>query len=298
MDRRKFLTTLTAGATTLASQLSRAEEKNRHSIKKIGLQLYTLRDLMAKDFNGTLSRVASLGYRELEFAGYYGKSPQEVRAAIDRLGLVSPSNHVDWKTVTIESNLRQALDAAHVIGHSYLVNPWIDEGFRNQPDGWKKAAEALNHAGEISKKEGIQFCYHNHWFEFAPMSDGKLPYDVLLQQTDPKFVNMEMDLCWITVGGVDPVEYFERYPGRFPLVHAKDLKKIPQPTILHGGKYSDQEMNATLTSVGHGVIDWKRIFVHSAQAGIKHYFVENDAPGEHPFQDIAQSYKYLAQLHF
>jgi sugar phosphate isomerase/epimerase len=299
MDRRKFLTTLTAGTATLASQLARAADKNgHHTIKKIGLQLYTVRDRMKQDFNGTLSKVASIGYREVEFAGYYGHSPKDVRAAIDRVGLVAPSNHVDWKTVSVPANWQQALDAAHIVGHSYIVNPYIDDDVRNQPDGWKKAAEVFNHAGEVSKKQGIQFCYHNHWFAFIPMADGKLPYDLLLQETDPNYVKMEMDLCWISVGGVDPVTYFKRYPGRFPLVHVKDLKKIPQPTVVHGGKATFDEMDALLTSVGGGVIDWKRIFAHSAQAGIKHYFVENDEPGDHPFQNIAASYRYLAQLQF
>lgn len=296
MDRRKFLTTLTAATAGLASQFSLAEQKRSHRIQKVGLQLYTVRDLMTKDFNGTLSRVASIGYREVEFAGYYGKSPKEVRAAIDRLGVVSPSNHVDWKTVT--TNWQEALDAAHVIGHSYLVNPWIDEDVRNHPDGWKKAAEVFNRAGEASKKSGIQFCYHNHWFEFVPMADGKLPYDLLLEDTDPHLVKMEMDLGWINVGGKDPLEYFKRYPGRFPMVHVKDVTKIPQPTPVHGGKVTFEEMYPYLTSVGSGVIDWKKIFEHSAQAGIKHYFVEDDMPGDHPFQNIARSYKYLAQLEF
>jgi sugar phosphate isomerase/epimerase len=296
MDRRQFLATMTA-ASLLAPRFSWAadEKSGKRRVQHIGVQLYTVRDLMQRDFDGTLSKVRGAGYREVEFAGYYGHSPKDVRASIDRVGLTAPSNHVDYKTVT--ENWPQALDAAHIIGHKYLVNPMIDEAVRNQPGGWKKAAEAFNRAGEASKKAGIQFCYHNHWFDFYPLPDGKLPYDVLLANSDPQLVKLEMDLCWITVGGQDPVKYFDRYPGRFPLVHVKDLKKIPHPTASQGGKITFEQIYPLMTEVGSGVIDWKRIFSYSEKAGIKHYFVEHDMP-KNPIESITKSYKYLANLRY
>ena len=139
---------------------------------------------------------------------------------------------------------------------------------------------------------GIQFGYHNHWFEFLPVN-GKLPYDELLAECDPNLVKMEMDLCWITVAGGDPLKYFNKYPGRFPLVHVKDIKKIPPVSEAGGQNFGDSLKD--MTSVGSGIIDWKRIFAQSDKAGIKHYIVEHDKP-EDPIQSITESYEYLSNL--
>jgi sugar phosphate isomerase/epimerase len=174
------------------------------------------------------------------------------------------------------------------------VNPWIEEEIRKQPDAWKHAAETFNRAGEASKKAGIQFAYHNHWFEFLPVN-GKLPYDILLTECDPNLVKMELDLCWITVGGQDPLKYFDRYPGRFPLVHVKDVKRIPPVTA--GGAQDFGSSMKDMTEVGSGIIDWKKIFAQSDKAGIKHYFVEHDNPKK-PLESIKTSYDYLARLRF
>jgi sugar phosphate isomerase/epimerase len=211
---------------------------------------------------------------------------------LDRHGLTGPSAHVEYKS--LGEKWPGVLDAAHVVGHQYLVNPYIDDEVRNGPDGWKRAAEAFNRAGDASQKAGIQFAYHNHWFEFWPVN-GKLPYDILLEECDPKLVKMEMDLCWIMVGGQDPFKYFNRYPGRFPLVHVKDLTKIPKVDATGGQKFGDtlEEM----TEVGSGTIEWKKIFAQSDKAGIKHYFVEHDHPKD-PFASVTASYQYLANVRF
>jgi sugar phosphate isomerase/epimerase len=263
-------------------------DDRKHKIGPLGLQLYTVRDAMKSDFAGTLAKVAAIGYRQVEFAGYFDRDPSEIRALLDKNHLVAPSAHVDYAVV--ENKWQQTLDAAHAIGHSYIVCPWIEESQRQQPDGWKRAAELFNRAGEASRKANIQFAYHNHNFEFAPSPTlgGKLPYDFLLAETDANLVAMEMDLCWISVGGRDPVEYFEKYPGRFPLVHVKDWKG-------HGGNIDDAKEK--MSAVGQGDIDWTRIFAKSGKAGIKHYFVENDEPSS-PFDNIRQSFTYLSQLRF
>jgi sugar phosphate isomerase/epimerase len=138
----------------------------------------------------------------------------------------------------------------------------------------------------------VQFAYHNHWFEFLPV-DGKLPYDLLLKECDPNLVKMELDLCWITVAGADPVKYFNRYPGRFPLVHVKDIKKMPK--ISEAGSQSFGDSLQDMTSVGNGLIDWKRIFAQSEKGGIKYYIVEHDKPAD-PFDSITKSYDYLNKL--
>ena len=171
----------------------------------------------------------------------------------------------------------------------------MDESIRNQPDSWKKIAETYNRAGDVSKKAGIQFAYHNHNFEYAPV-DGKLPYDILLDTCDPNLVKMEMDLCWISAAGKDPLDYFRRYPGRFPLVHVKGLSKIP-PSTGDAAVPIDKVL-PDITDVGHDdVINWKRIFAQSKEAGIKHYFVEHDVP-KAPLDSLKESYEYVSQLQF
>ncbi len=289
MNRRTFLEILTAAA-VLPRHLSWAAAE--HRIEKIGLQLYTVRDQMKGDFDGTIAKVASIGYKEVEFAGYFGHTPEQVRVVIDRNGLTSPSCHVEY--AVLSDKWPSVIESSKTIGQSYIVCPWIPEEIRKQPDGWKRAIDTFNHAGEISKKSGIQFAYHNHWFEFLPVN-GKLPYDMLLEQCDPDLVKMELDLCWITVAGADPLTYFNRYPGRFPLVHVKDMKKLPKVSASGGQDFGDSLKD--MTAVGSGIIDWKRIFAQSEKAGIKHYIVEHDKP-EAPFESIKISYDYLSKLRF
>jgi sugar phosphate isomerase/epimerase len=299
MNRRTFLETATT--VTAATLLTRGTgwAADDHKIEKsaIGVQLYTVRKAMDQDFNGSLAKVAAAGYKNVELAEfsfegdvkYFGRTPKDVKTALDGDGLNAISTHLNYKFLTPEI-FPKVLDASHVLGHKYIVCPWIDEEFR-KGDFWKQACDTFNRVGEQSKNAGFTFCYHNHWFEFLPV-DGKLPYDILLAGCDPKLVKMEMDLCWITAAGKDPVHYFEKYPGRFPLVHVKDLKTLPHITAGGGQDFGD---TADLTEVGSGIIDWKRIFAHSEQARIKYYIVEHDHP-EKPFDSIKTSYDYLVNL--
>src|SRR5215470_15184374 len=286
MKRREFIGTAAAGlaATELGWAFPAA-----HKIKAVGVQLYTVRNAMKSDFDGTVAKVAQVGYKEVEFAGYFDHSPKDIAALLKKNGLTAPSCHVGYDVV--EKKWAEQIEASHVIGHKFIVCPWIDPKQREEADGYKRAAELFQKAGEQSLKAGIQFAYHNHTFEFqpSPALGGKLPYDVLLA-TDPKYVKMELDLCWISVAGKDPVDYFNKYPGRFPLVHVKDMKVLPKgeegPTTD-----PDKEM-ADMSEVGGGIIDWKRILSHSEKAGIQHYFVEHDFPKD-AFESISKSYAYL-----
>jgi sugar phosphate isomerase/epimerase len=296
MKRRTFIETSIAAAALYAVRPSWAAE-GAHQIKNVGLQLYTVRGELKKDFDGTIAKVAATGYKEVEFAtDYGGHSPKDVRALLDKNGLVSPSAHIGYDL--IENKWPETLDAAHIIGNEYLVCPWIDEKQRTA-DGYKRASELFNKAGAASQKAGIQFCYHNHSFEFAPSNSagGKLLYDLLLEQTDAKLVKMEMDLGWISVAGKDPVSYFDKYPGRFPLVHVKDYVNDPNSTSSYAGATGSVEFKGRLADVGKGIVDWKRIFAQSEKGGIKHYFVEND-DAQTPFEDIKISYDYLNALRF
>jgi len=291
MDRRTFLGTVGAAA-VVAGRPTLAD-----SIKKVGMQLYTVRNELQKDFDGTLAKVAAIGYKEVEFAGYFNHTPEEVRNALKKHGLTAPAAHIDYPTVSDPAKWAKALDAARVIGHKYVVNPWVDEPLRNQPDFWKKAAGVYNTAAAAAHKRGIQFCYHNHNFEFYPRADaaGKTPMDILLESCDPKLVKIELDLCWISAAGKDPLDYFARYPGRFPLVHVKGLSKVP-PASAEPAPIAD--VLKDVTDVGsNDAIDWKRIFAHSKQAGIEHYFVEHDVPKD-AFASLQASYGYLSKLEF
>jgi sugar phosphate isomerase/epimerase len=294
MNRRTFIETSIAAA-VLASRPAWPAEA--HHIDRVGLQLYTVRALMKQDFEGTIAKVAQVGYKEVEFAGYFGKSPQDVRKLLDANKLASPSAHVPYDTV--EKKWPETLEAAHAIGQTFVVCPWIEVSQRKEPDGWKRAAELFNHAGEEAQKAGIHFAYHNHAFEFEPSQalGGKLPYDFLLAETDPKLVKLEMDLCWITVGGHDPLEYFNRYPGRFPLVHVKDWSTKGPGGNDYGGATGAASKPGHIVDPGQGEVDFKRVFAQSGKAGIQHYFVENDEP-KSPLDDLRISYDYLAKLKY
>jgi sugar phosphate isomerase/epimerase len=294
MNRRNFIETSLL-ASLMGAHPSWAAAV--HRIERIGLQLYTVRELMKQDFEGTIAKVAQIGYKEVEFAGYFDKSPRQVRAVLEKNAIIAPSAHIDYKTV--EEKWPETLDAAHTIGHSFLVCPDVPKEQRPTSDGWKRAVELFNRAGEAAQKAGIQFAYHNHAFEFEPSAalGNKLPYDFLLAETDPKLVKMEMDLCWIHVGGGDPLKYFDRYPGRFPLVHVKDWSKLGPPGKDFGDATRPSALKGHMTDVGQGEIRWKRIFAQSEKAGIQHYIVENDEP-KSPYDDLRISYEYLRQLTF
>ena len=279
-DRREFVQTLGAAAAAylLHPRASSPTSPAPSKIERVGLQLYTVRHEMEKDVEATIARVAASGYKEVEFAGYFKKTPAEIRAMLDRNGLTSPSAHI---SAAGADAWHEALDAAHVVGHQYVVVPWIPVEQRTGIDGYKKIAADFNQKAEQARAAGLQFAYHNHDFEFAPV-DGKLPYDVLLAEADPKLVQMEMDLYWIIKGGQDPLTYFARWPGRFSMVHVKDSMGAP-----------DNKM----ADVGAGTIDWKRIFAKQQQAGIKHFFVEHDQPAD-AFASIKASCDYLKRLEF
>jgi sugar phosphate isomerase/epimerase len=297
MNRRTFISTSIAASLAAAVRPAWAADTVHH-IDRVGVQLYTVREAMKTDFEGTIAKVAAIGYKEVEFAGYFNHAAKDVRAVLDKSSLASPSCHVAYDVV--EKKWPETLEAANIIGHRYIICPWIDEKQRVEPGGWKRAAELFNRAGEAGQKAGIQFGYHNHSFEFDPADSlgGKLPYDFLLAETDPKLVIMEMDLCWISVAGKDPLAYFEKYPGRFPLVHVKDwVKDASSSSGYQGALGQSVKYGGRMADVGQGSIDWKDLFAHSSKAGIKHYFVENDDP-KSAFDDIKVSYNYLHNLQY
>jgi sugar phosphate isomerase/epimerase len=254
--RRTFLATLGVAALGIAGKDATAASEilaPRRKIKRIGLQLYTVRDLMKADLPGTLAKVAAIGYKEVEFHDYFGHTPRQVRQLLRRNGLTAPSTHRPFEL--------------------------LESGWQKALDDWKRHAALFNRAAAQAKAVGLRFGYHNHDVEIRKIGDMR-PLDLLLKETDPSLVDFEMDLYWVTFAGGDPLDFFNRYPKRFPLVHVKDSSVPPDKKIV---------------DVGQGTIDFRSIFAQSDKAGIKHYFVEHDEPAD-PIATIRNSYKYLHAL--
>ena len=189
---------------------------------------------------------------------------------LDANSLSAPATHVDWATV--DSKLSATLESAKILGHRFIIVPWVGEAERKQRDIWKKAADLFNRVGAESQKAGIQFAYHQHGFEFVPLDAlaGKMPYDYLLENTDPQLVKMELDICWTVAAGQDPVAYFNRYPGRFPLVHVKDwLKDGSDPKPYEGALGPGTKFTGRMTNVGSGSVDWKGVFAAAEKGGVQ-----------------------------
>ena len=265
------------GAAFAASALNSSSAFGQvRRIDHVGLQLYTLRNEMAADFDAVLAKVAELGYREMEFAGYYDRSADEVRQALSNNGLVSPASHI--RLSAIRENLAAEIEFAAALGQRFLVVPNLPENERGLDD-YRRHAETLNGAGEACRRAGLKMGYHNHGFEFET-TDGRIPYDILLEETDPDLVDMELDLYWIINAGADPSAYFAAHPGRFSMLHVKD-----------------RTADGAMVDVGGGAIDFAGIFAHAETAGFRHYFVEHDNPGD-GFASVANSIRHLRELAF
>ena len=221
----------------------------------LGIQLYSVRDLMAADVAATLELVASTGYREVEFAGYFDRSPADLKAMLDDVGLRAPSAHIPYSAF-LESP-EKVLEHATAMGHQFLVVPWLDPDSRTL-DHYREHAENFNRWGELCKASGIQFAYHNHEFEFDD-TEGMLPYNLLLAETEPSLVQFELDLAWARAAKVDAVAYFKAWSGRFPMLHLKDF-----------------DANGNEADIGDGDVAFSLIFEYLDTAGVKHGFIERD----------------------
>ena len=253
---------------------------------------------MTKDPVGTLAKVAQIGYNSLEGATYtgtekfYGMDPKAFSDVLKTNGLVMRSCHYRYGednsgapaltdgifNGTILHDWDRTVSDAHSLGIKYMVCAWLSPNERLGLDHYKKMAADFNVAGEKCKAANIQFCYHNHDFEFDPKYGTTLPYQVLLDNTDPKLVKFELDLFWATKAGQDPAMMFQNHPGRFPLWHLKDAAKTPPYDTA---------------AVGTGTIDFKKIFTSAKTAGLKYWFVEQDRTPGSPFDAIAESITYI-----
>ncbi|WP_216368648.1 sugar phosphate isomerase/epimerase family protein [Limnovirga soli] len=313
MQRRKFIQSGAMGLTgLLLARTTNAAFFAGKKMPNVGLQLYTLGDMMTTDPQGTLEKLAAIGYKELESAGsqkgnFYGYKPKELSAMIKAAGMTWRSAHVGGapfnmsqimkmaktaedsariqkyldkmkdqpKSLNLKENYQELADAAAEGGIGYLVCSSIPV---NTLDEIKSAVEVFNKSGEACKKVGVQFAYHNHTSEFDEI-EGHRPFDYILANTEKDMVKMELDLAWATKAKQDPVALFKMHPGRFPLWHVKDLDKTTMSPA----------------EVGTGIVDFKTIFDNAKTSGMKYYFVEQDGAPK-PIQNVTNSYNYLDKL--
>ena len=257
----------------------------------VGVQLYTVRDLMQQNPADTIAKVAKIGFNSVEGATYtgsqnfYGMNPAAFAVLLKDNGLIMPSCHYrlgEEKTNgeivkgTMLHEWDKAVDDAAAVGVKYMVCAYLSPAERGELDHYKYVADQLNIAGEKCKKAGIQLCYHNHDFEFAK-NNNRYPMDILFG-ADEDLVKFEMDLYWVAKAGMDPIALFNQHPGRFPLMHLKDMDKTEQHSF---------------TEVGNGSIDFKTILKHQKKAGLKYFFVEQDKCPGSPLDSIKQSYDFI-----
>jgi sugar phosphate isomerase/epimerase len=290
MNRREFLysTALTALAT---SPLARALEADNAYRRNIGVQLYTLRNELAKDTPATIKAVVNAGYKQGEMFGFPNCDP--VIAAAKDSGLALHSSHFEWDTVVNPkddsySDFQRILEKANQVGLTHLVIPYLADKDRKTLDDYRKVAAQANRAAALAKKAGLQLSYHNHAFEFEPREDGKTGFDIFMAEFGPD-MHFELDIFWVKVGGVEPVDLIKRLTGRVSQIHLKDLKAgIPLPNF-------GSLPNDAFQELGDGIIPMEPIIVASKTAGVKHCHVEQDQSPD-PIASIRQSMAYLQRL--
>lgn len=246
---------------------------------RIALQLYTLRDYARQDLPGTLRRLSEAGYRAVELAGYYNHTPAQLRKLLADYGLTSISAHISLNE--FESNPTQVLEGLQTLGCTYAVVPSIPQERRQTHGQFEQLADTLNHLGELSQEAGLKFAYHNHAFEFSPV-ENTLLWEALVSRTDPRLVSLELDLYWVSFAGFDPLEILQSYPGRFPLLHVKDMAATEKREDL---------------AVGEGKLPWSRLLPAARAAGAQWYIVEMDHPRD-AFKEIISGFEYLKNLTF
>jgi sugar phosphate isomerase/epimerase len=246
-------------------------------LSRIGVQLYTVRNQMRDSVEKTLEQVARIGYKEVEFAGYFGRTPQQIRGILEANGLTSPSAH-SAPMPAIRQRFSEVIDEAAAIGQKYVICASLPRS-EMTADGYKKVADEFNRAGQLAAKNGIKVGFHNHSDDLAPLGS-TTGFDILLTECDPRVTSMQMDIFWLVKGGKDPLAYIDRYPGRFYSVHVKDMAA-----------------NGTMVDAGAGTLPFGKIFAQSKKAGLQHYFVEHDDPAD-AMASIAASFKNLTALKF
>lgn len=246
------------------------------SLWRPGLQLYTVRDALGTDLEGTLQRVAAIGYREVELAGLPGVTAEAMHASLTRHGLDAPSMHAGYDE--LQRDFDAVLEEARILGARYLVCPSVDAKERKTAEDWKRVCRTLNRIGQAVRGRGLVLAYHNHDFEFVPFAGGSTPFQLLMTETDPGNVKLELDVYWVAKAGLDPVQQLKDGQDRILLVHLKDLAS-----------------DGSTVEVGSGLLDFERIVRTALHIGVKHLFVEQDTSAN-PLASIAASLRFLERL--
>ena len=281
--RRVFLQQASLASTAMLTDPTSWFAKKK---QLIGIQLYTLRNEIRNDVKIPISKIAAIGYNSVEVFGYnagkfFGLTPEEFSAVIKQNNLKTPSGHYSLPNFLIkgdEDELKKTVEDASKMGHDFFTVPYLTDKMRTSLDDYKKLAEKLNKAGEAVKTAGMRLAYHNHDFEFKDWGGGQTGFDVFLKDTDPKLVNFEMDIFWISKAGKDPIQFIKDHPKRIKMWHVKDMDNTP---------------DRSFTEVGSGIIDYKSIFKHKKESGMEYFFVEQDVVKIPVYESITKSYEYL-----
>jgi sugar phosphate isomerase/epimerase len=318
--RRDFL----SHAAALAAGLAAAETPSTTAftqsarLDRLGVGLFTIPTMLEQDFAGTMKTLAAIGYKEIETfgpypfsaesakerwkavsaslnfkgSGYFGLTTRELKSILDRNGLTSPSMHTDLDS--LRTRLEPMAEAAQVLGQRYVVLPSIPPAERQNMDGYKRIADEFNRIGTRAASLGLRFAYHNHGYGLAAL-DGRVPFEVVADGTDPAVVDLQMDLYWTTAGGQDPIAYLKRFAGRYSSVHIKDMAKRVRFAGDGGDAAQWIELFPYISDAGTGVLDLPAILSEARRSGVRHFFVERDQ-SPRPEETLRSSYRYLSGL--
>ena len=316
MNRREFV--LSSAAASAAGVLRLNAAPVRAKMSSVGVQLFSMPKLLERDFRAGIAMLAQMGYSEVELfgpfpfsdpeaiarwnaitpqlgfsgSGYFGNSAKQVRVILDENHITAPSVHTDL--ATLQKGIGRLGEAGSALGFTYVVLPAIPDELRRNLDDYKKMADAFNKIGEQAKSVGLKFAYHNHGYGLQEM-DGTVPLRLLLEQTDPNLVFFEMDIFWTAAGGADPVELLRTNPGRYQLMHVKDMKE--KKTVSGDGGDSRQwiELFPNMTTAGDGVMNLREIVAAGRRSGVQHFFVEQDMVAN-PEIALKRSFDYVKAL--
>lgn len=317
MKRRTFKrnTGLLSAASLLPSYTIFAQNRR---LKSIGVQLFSLPKLLAKDFDAGLQLIAELGYNEIQLfgpydfsaesnkkfwknleplmgfsgSGFFGHSAMEVKTMLKNYDLKATAAHTDLDT--LRTKMPELAKTGKEVGYKYVVLPAIPEEERTTLDDYKRLADDFNRIGKNAKEEGIRFAYHNHGYGLQGVN-GQIPFQIILDNTDSDLVFFEMDVFWTIAGKADPVEYLKKYPNRFKLMHLKDMSKKVQFSGDGGNPNQWQELFPFLVSVGDGILNFKEIIDVAKKSGVKHFYVEQDVVAN-PEIALQKSVDYLKSI--
>lgn len=317
MNRRNFIQA-SAALTTLGLLESNSLLANPAMLNKVGIQLFSLPKVLEKDFRAGVSMLSKMGYREIEMygpfpfsaqkaidswaavtpslgfsgSGYFGLTATEVKKIMDENKISVPAVHTDFET--LRTRMSQLADAAHTIGFKYVVLPSLPAEHRKTLDDYKKAIDIFNEIGEQAVKSGLRFGYHNHGYGLQEL-EGKIPVQMIIENTDPKYVFLEMDLFWTVAGGVDPIDWLKKYPGRYKMMHVKNMKQKVKFSGDGGDSRQWIELFPQMSTADAGALDLKSILDAAKKSGVKHFFVEQDMV-QQPEVALKKSIDYLKSL--